>query len=193
MDNATIALIIRGIIALVLAFGGVYALRKGFQLLKDGKGLKPEANKIEFLGMKASLGSLGALGMLTAFMWGWAAERSLPNFSKTEDGVMVSALKLKIADKNTQIAELSKNLEFRSILFESANTELVAALKASNANVIAAFKDDSKLVAIKSILSEQEKLASSIGKAHVARDPKLLKVEFKRMRIANDRLRKVIP
>jgi len=104
--NATITLLVYWSIAIGLIGGGIFALSKGFQLVLAGKGKTKEESSIEFLGVKATVGSIGSLVMVTAFMWGWAAKQSLPNYKDAE--VEIHALKLDLQQAETALASLER-------------------------------------------------------------------------------------
>ncbi len=102
--NATITLFIYWSIAAGLIGGGLFALAKGFQLVLDGKGKAKEQNSIELLGLKANLGSVGAMVMLTAFMWGWAAKLALPTYKGPDEEI--SALTRQLQETEIALATL---------------------------------------------------------------------------------------
>lgn len=111
--NVTITLVMYWSIAIVLAGGGIYSLKKGFELILSGKGKAKEENSIEIFGLKASLSSIGSLVMITAFMWAWAAKLTLPNYK----------------DANVEITALMKNLEESQKLNIAQKKELNAMRK----------------------------------------------------------------
>jgi hypothetical protein len=105
MYGETITLVIYGGVAFILAFGGIYTLRKGFQLITNSRGKPAEKNTIKFLGLHVTTGSIGALVMITAFMWGWAAKLSLPQY---QDGNITTAdLKKQLAVVTTKADKLT--------------------------------------------------------------------------------------
>lgn len=100
-----------------LLIGGLYALNRGFKLVLSGRGRKREENKIEALGLKATVGSIGSLVMITAFLWGWAASYTLPNYK--DRYVEIAALK----EKENQIKALETELDVKNVMLSSVNKQ----------------------------------------------------------------------
>ena len=137
MNGEIVTLIIYGSIALLLAVGGIYSLKMGFKLIAKGKGKKPEESSINFLGFKATTGSIGALVMITAFMWGWAAKLSLPQY---DDGqTKITALTKELAEVSTQFDMLKvDHVETQSQLLKqkSQNDRYAAYAKTIENNIL---------------------------------------------------------
>lgn len=104
--NAIITLLIYWSIAVGLIGCGLFALSRGFKLVLEGKGKSKEENSIEFLGVKVSVGSLGSLVMVTAFMWGWAAKLALPNYK--DANIEIHALRQELTHTKTTLAMLEQ-------------------------------------------------------------------------------------
>lgn len=130
--NATLTLVMYWSIALLLAFGGIYALKKGFNLITFEMVNKSSASSVEFFGFKASVNSIGALIMVTAFMWGWAANLTLPGY---DDGVTkIASLEEELSNSRNLLAAAEK----KSNELLALNRELEISYKAMQASI----KDD---------------------------------------------------
>lgn len=106
--NATITLLIYWSIALGLICGGLISLVKGFKLIMEGKGKSREESSIEFCGLKVHVSSLGSLVMITAFLWGWAAVKALPDYKDQLVEIRTANLKLELNNSIAQIASLEQ-------------------------------------------------------------------------------------
>ena len=107
--NSYITLTIYGFVSLALVTGGVFSLTKGFKLVLEGKGKTKEESSIEFAGIKITVGSIGGLVMITAFMWGWAAVQALPKLSQNPDGAIeIARLQSKLARTENQFKSLAE-------------------------------------------------------------------------------------
>lgn len=130
--NATLTLVMYWSIALLLAFGGIYALKKGFKLVMAEVAHKSSASSIELFGFKASVNSIGALVMVTAFMWGWAAKLTLPDY---DDGLTrIASLEEELSNSRNLLAAA----EEKSNELLALNRELESSYKAMQASI----KDD---------------------------------------------------
>ncbi len=130
--NATITLLIHWSIAIGLIIGGITALIKGFELVKSGKGKTKEESSIEFLWLKVKVKSLGALVMLTAFMWGLAAVRALPNYKDPFVEICTTNARNEINKSIEEIAHLEK--KHANIINENINLKEVLSEATSNLN-----------------------------------------------------------
>lgn len=127
MNGEIVTLIIYGCIAVMLALGGIYTLRKGFQLIVNGSGKNVESSSIKFLGLQVTTGSIGALVMMTAFMWAWAAKLSLPQY---HDGkVQITALTKKLSLANNQLGRLKVSQEESKSQLIKLNTDYKSYVK----------------------------------------------------------------
>ena len=83
MEQTTLTLMIRGVIALSLIAGGVFALFIGRRLYLEGIGLAPEGTVIQTQGkrfnLKASLKTVGTVVMVTSVLWGFLGYLALPS------------------------------------------------------------------------------------------------------------------
>ncbi|MGD0266726.1 MAG: hypothetical protein ABSD47_17485 [Candidatus Methylomirabilota bacterium] len=104
--NATLALLTYGFVAVALVAAGIYALNRGFKLILSGRGRSKEESSVELLGFKAAVGSLGALVMVTSFLWGFAAVYALPKYK----------------DPNVTVAFLEKDKMIESLTAELGTT-----------------------------------------------------------------------
>lgn len=137
--NVTITLIMYWSIAFSLVCGGLYALKKGFSLILEGKGKTKEESLVEFFGLKANVSSIGSLVRITAFMWGWAAKSTLPGYK--DDHVQIAeirqdlmkaeaalaSLKEKNSAKIAQMAKLDERLAATSMALEKSQIAVAAA------------------------------------------------------------------
>jgi hypothetical protein len=130
--NATIVLLIYGSIALGLICGGIIALLKGFKLIMKGRGKKSEKNSIEFVGLKVRLSSIGSLVMITAFMWGWAAVKALPDYKDQLVEIHTAKLNLELNKSINEIALLEK--EHPNIINNNTNLKEILSNATSNLN-----------------------------------------------------------
>jgi OmpA family len=79
--NATVAILAKTIIAMLLAVGGIVAIFKGVELYRVGVGLTPEKTSVEvFKKIKITTSSVGAILMVTASSWGWLATRTFQEY-----------------------------------------------------------------------------------------------------------------
>ena len=99
MNNESITLIIYGGLTFLLAFGGIYTLRKGFQLIMSGRGKSQESSSINFLGLHVSTGSIGAFVMITALK-----QQLVKQTNKVRDLKVTNTL------ANTQLASLKVDM-----------------------------------------------------------------------------------
>ena len=82
MTEINIYMVIKGFLALLLIFGGVYALKKGFELYITGVGLKSDSlslsseNKIGKINI--SLKKTGTVIMLTSVIWAGLGYLAIP-------------------------------------------------------------------------------------------------------------------
>jgi hypothetical protein len=123
--NATITLLIYGVIAVGLLGGGLFALAQGFRLVLQSKGKTKEESSIEFFGVRVNVSSLGSLVMLTAFLWGWAANLALPNY--TDAHVEISALEEILDKAHTELAYLREEQAAKIVEVERLEEQLSAA------------------------------------------------------------------
>jgi len=152
MNNESITLIIYGGLTFLLAFGGIYTLRKGFQLIMSGRGKSQENSTIKFLGLHVSTGSIGAFVMITAFMWAWAATQSLPQYSRNSNGD-TQILRNKLMLATNQVRDLTiKNTR--------TNTQLVA-LKVDMREYVAVAKQNE--VAWSGVINTMKNSAATIN------------------------------
>jgi hypothetical protein len=107
--NALLVLLMHWSVAILLIIGGLSALSKGFKLIMSGKGKTKEDSNIEIFGMKAKLGSIGSVAILTAFLWGWAAVWCLPSY-KDKD-VTIGELQSLIASKDLELKKSNSKLQ----------------------------------------------------------------------------------
>jgi hypothetical protein len=127
--NATLTLVMYWSIALLLASGGIYALKKGFNLVTFEIAHKSSASSVEFFGFKASVNSIGALVMVTAFLWGWAANLTLPDY---DDGsTKIALLEEELSDSRYLLAAA----EEKSNELLALNRELEVSYKAMQASI----------------------------------------------------------
>jgi len=112
MNGETITLIIYGSIALILAIGGIYSLRKGFQLIANGNNKSIEESTITFLGLHVTTGSIGAMVMITSFMWGWAAKMALPQYK--DGNITTKELRQQLAVAQTNVKSLTTKTKVQS-------------------------------------------------------------------------------
>lgn len=119
--NAIITLLTYWSIALGLLAGGLYALNRGFSLVMSARGKTKEDSRVEFLGLKVTVGSIGALVMITAFMWGWAAKLALPNYKDAE--ITISALKEKIEETQGVVARLQRKITEKEVVLAQVQAQ----------------------------------------------------------------------
>jgi uncharacterized protein YlxW (UPF0749 family) len=124
--------------------GGIFALIKGFQLVLEGKGKTKEESSLEFLGVKASVGSIVSLVMVKAFMWGWAAKLALPSYKDAE--VEIHALRQELTQTETALASLKEQNAGKLAEVENLENRLAAARSALEQSqmTIAAAVDERK-------------------------------------------------
>ena len=83
MTELTTYMLIKGTLSLLLICGGIYALKKGFELYITGVGLKSDSlslsseNKIGKINI--SLKRVGTVVMLTSVIWASLGYFSIPN------------------------------------------------------------------------------------------------------------------
>ena len=92
MNEATIALLIRGIACVALIGVGFYQLRLGFQSFKLRSELGPEKSSLHFGEFRISSNSVGAFVMGAAFLWGLAASSVLPSYTRGPNSEQVALL-----------------------------------------------------------------------------------------------------
>ena len=91
MENlAAYMLLVRGILAAILAAGGLYALNRGFRLFVIGVGEKKDDASVEFGRFKASSKSVGSFVMITACVWGLLGYLTVPVLETEVGRVKVS-------------------------------------------------------------------------------------------------------
>ncbi len=100
MEPFTLTIIIRGLIAFVLAGGGIYALNRGYSLFANKIGLKPDESVFAFGRTRISVKSVGALVMVTASFWGYLSFQCVP---RTEGAGMKVA---SASDAQKELVEL---------------------------------------------------------------------------------------
>ncbi len=61
----------RFFLAVVLACGGIYSLRKGFELIVTHVGRRKEEAEIKFWKLEANVRTVGSVVMVTACIWGY--------------------------------------------------------------------------------------------------------------------------
>lgn len=156
--NVTITLLIYWSIAVGLIAGGIFALIKGFQLVLEGKGKTKEESSLEFLGVKASVGSIGSLVMVTAFMWGWAAKLALPSYKDAE--VEIHAIQQELMQTETALASLKEENASKIAEVENLESRLAAArstLEQSQMTIAAAVDNKKeKQEELEALIEEQQ-------------------------------------
>jgi peptidoglycan hydrolase CwlO-like protein len=175
--NATITLLAYWSIAAGLVGGGIFALKKGFDLVMQGKGKAVSESTIEFFGFKITVGSLGALVMITAFLWGWAATLALPNYK--DDDVEINALRQNLQQAQTALTDLQTEhsidqADFPSLEASLANTK--AALEASQSTITAALNErKQKQKELQTLLTQQKARLAELDAAVKAKNTAQIK------------------
>ena len=134
MNNESITLIIYGGLTFLLAFGGIYTLRKGFQLIMSGRGKSQESSSINFLGLHVSTGSIGAFVMITAFMWAWAANKSLPQFNNGK--TQITALKQQLVKQTNKVRDLKVTNTLANTQLASLKVDMTQYIKKAEQNEV---------------------------------------------------------
>jgi hypothetical protein len=129
--NVTITLLMYWSIAAGLIAGGLYALTQGFRLVLKGQGKSKDESSVTFLGMKATVGSIGSLVMITSFMWGWAARATLPSY---KDPNTTIALRAELEKSKSMIVSLEKKNAVMERQYMLA-TETIEDIKKSTSNL----------------------------------------------------------
>lgn len=165
--NVTITLLMYWSIAAALVVGGIFSLKKGFDLVLSGKGGAPQDNQISIFGLKASLGSLGALVMVTAFLWGYAASLTLPDYKDTE----VQILSNRLSKAQEAVAQLSalneqKTKSIMALTDTMANTNQLI----SNVDVMTVLTDQHDGKAFGKIFQSQNQYIQGLREANEAND-----------------------
>ena len=139
--NVTITLIMYWLVAIALVCGGLYALNRGFHLVLSGKGRSRDESSVEAFGIRATVGSLGSLVMVTAFLWGYAAVLALPNYEDAE--VRIDRLAQELEARDRQLAGLHSQLSTTVSEVGLIESELVAAQEQGELSeeVVAKFHD----------------------------------------------------
>ncbi len=122
MKDSTLTLIMYWSISAALIAGGLYALHRGFALLMSGRGKKAEENTIEAFSMKFTLGSIGSVVMVTAFLWGLAAAWALPNYE--DPNTTITAMRLSLEEKTRTIQTLETDLQKKDKEVVAVKTQL---------------------------------------------------------------------
>jgi hypothetical protein len=122
MKDTTLTLVMYWSISAALIAGGLYALHRGFKLLMSSRGRKAEENTIEAFGMKFTLGSLGSLVMITAFLWGFAAAWALPNYKDRD--TTITNMQLSLEEKTRTIQTLQTDLSMKDKELVAVKTQL---------------------------------------------------------------------
>lgn len=90
MSPVILTIILKTLVALVLALGGVLALRLGFRLYLHGVGLQPDGSTISTakgtFNLSLSLKNVGAVVMATSVAWGCLAYLALPSYKRSAHG-----------------------------------------------------------------------------------------------------------
>ena len=102
----TITLLMYWSIAAALVIGGIFSLKKGFDLIISGQGRTPEQNQVQFFSLKATVGSLGAFVMVTACLWGLAASWTLPDYKDSEVEILSRRL-ARLDERNKELTNLN--------------------------------------------------------------------------------------
>jgi hypothetical protein len=126
MNGTTLTLCIYWSISFALIGVGFYALNRGYKLILSGRGKSKEESTVELFGLKATVHSIGALVMITAFLWGFAASRTVPSY-ETND-VRIKALMASLEQKDQKLAEFQSNLFNTKALLATKEVELQSTL-----------------------------------------------------------------
>jgi len=185
--NVIVTLLIYWSIAAGLIGGGLFALARGFKLVLEGKGKTKEESSIQFLGLKVSVGSIGSLVMVTAFMWGWAAKQALPNYKDQE--VEIHALMADLKETEAAVVSLRKRHADQLEQVGNLKTELSsarAALDESQLAITAAVEGRrEKQTELAVMIVEQRKALDELQSAVKAGDPASVEENSKRFRDAS--------
>lgn len=192
--NVTITLLIYWSIAAGLIGGGIFALAKGFKLVMEGRGKTKEESTVEFMGLKASVGSIGSLVMVTAFMWGWAAKLALPSYKDPD--VEIHALRQEFEQIETALASLRE--EHSAKIAQMANLEARLAgasseLEQSRAVVAAAeYETEVKQTELQTRLDEQQSRIAELQAAIKKNDPAKIEQKATEIEEASEAINKTI-
>jgi len=110
-SNATHALYIRALLALVLVCGGIYALRRGYRVIELGRGDDPGESFFELGLLKAQSSTVGSLVMLTATVWAVLGYWTAPAYKSSDVEVAaVERMELELAAANVREMEWEEKL-----------------------------------------------------------------------------------
>jgi hypothetical protein len=138
LTNATITLFMYWSIALLLIFGGIFSLKKGFRLIQSGNGANHERSSITLMKIKISVGSIGALVMVTAFLWGWAAKTCMPSYSKTKDTEIISLYNA-LKNREQEIAKAKQLIKDTNVAMASLTEKNIATMNKLNESTSAQY------------------------------------------------------
>ncbi len=118
MNNIILMIVARFIMATIFACGGIYALRKGFQLIYDRKGLKAEGSIIKLGKFSANLKTVGSLVMLTSVVWAYLGYLTAPkqlNINPDKGLIEFSRLDISSKDKIRAVSLKILQKNFKTI------------------------------------------------------------------------------
>jgi hypothetical protein len=132
MNEAMLALVIRGVGMVMMILVGLFQVHVGYKSYRARSQLGADKSNLRFGKFTVSSNSVGAFVMGSAFVWGLAASWAVPSYSKESDAVKVTALPMP-AEFQTAVLTTSPTSNARKTLRDPSELQALFTRTAADA------------------------------------------------------------